>query len=68
MGGPVDRPIDEPSETTPLADGKRRRALRRRRVIKRLLFIAVVFGVIGTMVTAVFHAKGSVSSNILYLK
>lgn len=57
MGGPVDRPIDEPSETTPLADGNRRRPLRYRRVLRRVLFIAVVFGVIGTMVTAVFHAK-----------
>ncbi|KAF4625322.1 hypothetical protein G7Y89_g12844 [Cudoniella acicularis] len=58
MGGPVDRPIEGPSERTPLSNN-RRRSSPYRKLIKKLLFIAIVFSASIAMVTAVFHAKGS---------
>ena len=55
MGGPI-----EANEQTPLS-GDKPGPSRRRLIIKKLLFIVLVFAAIVALVTAVFASKTSVS-------
>jgi hypothetical protein len=60
MGGPIDA-----DERTPLS-GDKPGPSRRRLIIKKLLFMALVFAAIVALVSVVFTSKTSVSVLIIY--
>lgn len=60
------RPEEEPNEATPLAGVQSKRTTRRRAIIAKILFVALVLTVMSSIVTALLRAKNPV--RIAYLR
>lgn len=55
------RPEEEPNELSPLANARIKKRSRRRAVLQKLLFVALVFAILAPVLTAILRWTGSVS-------